>query len=87
MNALASKKLAISECLKSWGPLAAKVQEALDLETIKIEELTATPVHVADLDDLNCHVVKREAYRMVFMFIDELKEDLHPNEVSSNSEQ
>lgn len=79
MNKTASRKLELSECLKNLGPLKAKIEELIDLELKSIEAQTTGAVHIADVDELNKHILQKLALQRVFLLIEELKEELHPD--------
>lgn len=86
-RALASRQLEISTLLQSFRPLREKLNELMDCETAAIETLTGDAVHVADLEDLNKHILQKRALHRVFQMVEELKEDLHPGEESSDQDE
>jgi response regulator of citrate/malate metabolism len=79
----ASRKLEISQFLQSWRPLKEKLEELIRLEKAKIDELTSDAVPESGRDDLNFHIQQKKTLERVFMLVDELKEDLHETEESS----
>lgn len=87
IRAVASRQLEISECLKNFGPMREKIQELIDFESSKIDQFADSAVHEADRDDLNSHIIQRQAFKRVLLLVTELKEDLHPNEESSDSDE
>lgn len=85
-RAVASRQLEISQCLKSWGPLRAKLEELKETEQAAIDTLLSNALHPADINDLNIHLLQKKAIDRVFLLVEELKEDLHPEELSSDAE-
>lgn len=83
---VASRKLEIGAFLQSWDPLKAKLRERLECEESEINRLTSNAVHGLSVEKLNEHILNKKAITMVFQMVEELKEDLHPDEVSSDAE-
>lgn len=79
-----SRKLGISACLQSWGPLKEKVDELYECEVSAIARLTSEPVK--DKDVLNEHILQKKSLERIYQLVGELKEELHPNEPSEDDE-
>lgn len=86
VRAIASRKLEIGAFLQSWGPLKQKLEEQYECEKQFINQLTASSVNGSNLEKLNEHIHQRKAIERVFQLVQELKEDLYPDEVSSDEE-
>lgn len=85
-RAIASRKLEIGAFLQSWSPLKEKLEELLACENASIESITRNAIYGVGVEELNKHIFQKKAIDRVFQLVDELKEDLHPDEVSSDEE-
>ncbi len=81
-RAVASKQMEISGFLQNYGPFKAKLDELLGWENEAILKLTSDAVHPADVDDLNKHILQKKAIERIYLLVEEMREDLHPDETS-----
>lgn len=86
-RAVASKKMEISQFLQSWGPLKAKLEELMECELASIGTILQGHVKGETVEELNKHIFQKNAIERVFQLVQELKEDLHPDEESSDSDE
>lgn len=85
-RAEASRKMEISAFLQSWGPLRKKLGELAECEQAALDAMLQSSLKTNDLDELNKHILQRAAIKMVFNLVEELREDLHGDEPSTDSE-